>query len=438
MSTLFGTDGIRGTIGTPPFTTDDTVRLGSAIGTWIVSTYGENAHILIAHDTRQSADWLTNGLSAGLLLSPLTVHLAGVLPTPAISHLLKDNNQFDCGIVLSASHNPYHDNGIKVVSRTQGKLTQSQEQSISALYQKNRTPSYRTFGSVVFFEKASEQYVAALCKQFKALQLQGRTLVLDCANGATSTVAPHIFSLLGAQVIPINAHPTGTNINEQCGALYPQSLQKAVIEHGADFGCAFDGDGDRVMLVNQQGELKNGDDMLALLSNHPAYASQRTIVGTVMSNQGIEQYLKLNGKQLIRTAVGDRWISEYLKKNDLLLGGEQSGHVILHDILPTGDGIATALRTLESIMHTDNWNMKTFNRYPQTLINIPVARKKDLKEPSIAAIITKYESQLDSGRIHVRYSGTENLLRVMVEDRETTTTHRLCDHLATALKKELQ
>jgi phosphoglucosamine mutase len=438
MSILFGTDGIRGTIGVPPFTTNNTVRLGSAIGSWIESTYGPHAQIIIAHDTRQSADWLTNALCAGLLLSPIKIHLAGVLPTPAISHLLKENSQFDCGIILSASHNPYQDNGIKMVDRTYGKITPEQEKAICAYYENGSKQPGTTFGSVVSFEHASEHYSTALLKQFNTLSLKGRTVVLDCANGATSTVAPQMFSALGAQVISIHAKPNGININEQCGALHPRYLQKAVIEHAADFGCAFDGDGDRVMIVSKDGQIKNGDDMLALLSEHPAYTAQRTLVGTVMSNQGLEQYLKSHSKKLIRTDVGDRWVGEQLKKNNLLFGGEQSGHVILQDILPTGDGIATALRILESITHSHNWDMKTFDRYPQKLINIPVVHKKDLKEPPIAAIIAEYETQLDSGRIHVRYSGTENLLRVMVEDREDDATHRLCDHLAKALEKELQ
>lgn len=438
MSTLFGTDGIRGTLGIPPFTAEQSVQLGTAIGSWIVSTYGPFAQIIIAHDTRQSADWLTSALCAGLLTKPITVHLAGVLPTPALSHLLAVHSEYACGIILSASHNPYNDNGVKIVDRNEGKLTDAQEHTITTLYHKSTPPPYNHFGSTATFNDAESSYLDTLVQKFHSVNLHGQTIVLDCANGATSSVAPKLFAQLGARVIPIHVTPNGTNINDQCGALYPQTLQQAVIEHEATFGCAFDGDGDRVIMVNKYGEIKNGDDLLALLINHPAYITEQTIVGTVMSNQGLEQHITSLGKQLIRTAVGDRWVAAQLKKRNLVLGGEQSGHLILKDILPTGDGIATAVRTIESILHTHNWDMNTFDRYPQSLISIPVLQKKDLKEPSIAAIIAEYETQLNSGRIHIRYSGTENVLRVMVEDRERDATHRLCDHLANALKKELQ
>src|SRR3990167_2976651 len=198
MNTLFGTDGIRGTIGISPFTVQDTVRLGTAIGIWITTRYGSNAQIVIAHDTRQSKDWLTNALCAGLLLSPLTIHLAGFLPPPAISHLLKYQTNLDCGIILSASHNPFNDNGIKLVNREQGKITEHEEQAICDLYERNTPPSYLQFGSTISFNHAEDIYIASLKKQFSALSLQGRTVVLDCAHGATHTVAPIIFEALGA------------------------------------------------------------------------------------------------------------------------------------------------------------------------------------------------------------------------------------------------
>ena len=438
MGNLFGTDGIRGTVGTPPFRLEDTVRLGTAIGEWITSTYGANAHLLVAHDTRQSGDWLTSSLCAGLLLSPLTVHLAGILPTPAVSHILKNNSHFDCGIIISASHNPFIDNGIKIIDRTNGKLEEQHETVISQTYYHPTATLYNTFGSTTIFADAPQIYISALTNFFSTLSLKGLSIVLDCANGATYTVAPAIFSALGAQVITVHAQPNGKNINEQCGALDPQSLQETVIANKADFGCAFDGDGDRVIMVDRNGGVKNGDDMLALLSNHLHYKNQNIVVGTVMANQGLEQYLHGAHKQLLRTPVGDRWVAAQLTEHKLLLGGEQSGHIILHDYLPTGDGIATALRVIESVLQTDNWSMHTFDAYPQKMINIPVVHKKDLKEPAIAAIIADYRKQLDSGRLCVRYSGTENLLRVMVEDRENDAVHRICSHLAQALAKELQ
>lgn len=438
MSNLFGTDGIRGTVGTAPFRLEDTVRLGTAMGEWITSTYGANAHLLIAHDTRQSGDWLTSTLCAGLLLSPLTVHVAGVLPTPAVSHILKNNSHFDCGIIISASHNPFIDNGIKIIDRTNGKLEEKHEAIISQAYYHPTPPLYNTFGSTAIFADAPQIYISALTSFFSTLSLKGLTIALDCANGATYEVAPAIFAALGAQVITVHAQPNGKNINEKCGALDLRSLQETVIANKADFGCAFDGDGDRVIMVDRNGQVKNGDDLLALLSNHPHYKNQAIIVGTIMANQGLEQYLHSAHKQLLRTPVGDRWVGAQLTEHKLLLGGEQSGHIILQDYLPTGDGIATALRVIESILHTDNWSMHTFDAYPQKMINIPVVHKKDLKEPAIAAIIADYRKQLGSGRLCVRYSGTENFLRIMVEDRENDAVHRICSHLAQALAKELQ
>ncbi len=438
MSNLFGTDGIRGAIGIFPFTVEDTIRLGKALGEWIGDTYGTNAHVLMVQDTRESADWFSHTLGTGLLMHPLTIHHAGVLPTPAVSHLLAGNSHFDCGIILSASHNPFQDNGIKIIDRKAGKINQDQEISISNKYHRNRPSTYNQFGTTCTFKDAAQLYTETITARFQTLSLKGKTIVLDCAHGAVHAVAPAIFSALGARVITMHNAPNGRNINEDCGALHPLSVQKAVIQYKADLGCAFDGDGDRVILVNQDGEIKNGDDMLALLSNHPHYTKQSVLVGTVMSNQGLEHYLSLQNKQLLRTPVGDRWIAQKLNEQNFLLGGEQSGHIILHDVLSTGDGIATALRVLESIVHTDNWSMQTFDSYPQKLINVPIVHKKDLKEPAIAAIIAEYQKQLDSGRLHVRYSGTENLLRVMVEDRETDATHRICSHLAQALEKELQ
>ena len=438
MRTLFGTDGIRGTVGRPPFTLSDTVRLGQAIGTWVTTTYGENAHLLIAHDTRESGEWLLHSLCAGLLMFPLSVHVAGVLPTPAVSTIITQNHRFNCGIILSASHNPFSDNGIKMVDRVQGKLNLEDEARISYAYHHPTPPSYSMFGSLFAYTQGTTQYIASLISFFNSLSLDKLTIVLDCAHGATYKVAPAIFSALGARIILLHADPNGKNINEQSGALNPHLLQNAVIAHKADFGCAFDGDGDRVIMVNKKGDIKNGDDLLTLLSNHPLYQTQHTIVSTIMANQGLEQYLSKRNKKLLRTPVADRWVTAHLAKHALLLGGEQSGHVILQDYLPTGDGIATALRVIESVLHNNNKEMHTFETYPQKLINIPVTHKKDLKEPTIAAIIAQYTKQLDSGRICVRYSGTENLLRVMVEDRETDSVNRICFHLAHALEKELQ
>lgn len=438
MSNLFGTDGIRGTVGHFPLTQSDLNRLGNAIGAWLQKKYGSQSNVLIAHDTRFSNDWLLAALASGMLLSDCTLHHAGTLPTPAVSLLIQETSLFDCGIVISASHNPFQDNGIKIVDRSNGKLSDDDERMISSLFFANTPPSYISFGTHTSFSSAEDQYIHSLLKKFKNLSLSGKKIVLDCAYGATYRIAPIIFSALGAEVIPLHTEPNGKNINHNCGALELAPVQDAVQLYGADVGCAFDGDGDRVILVNKNGLIKSGDDILALLSTHPLYQNQKTVVGTVMANIGLHHFLFEQNKKLVRTPVGDRWVAQYMLEHELLLGGEQSGHIILGDYLPTGDGIATALRVIETIHITGNWDMNSFTRFPQKLINVPVKIKKDLKEPTIAAIIAKYEKQLHSGRLFIRYSGTENVLRIMVEDSQQDAVARVSRQLAQALKEQLQ
>lgn len=438
MSSLFGTDGVRGQVGTQHLTMGQINILGASIGHWLCETYGNNAQVLIAQDTRESGNWITAALSAGLLLSPVTIHYAGILPTPAVCALAAHHRFINCGIIISASHNHYRDNGIKIVNEMGSKISTQQEQIIETLYFAPQNISYTQFGKTAFFANAAEQYRSSILTMFSNLSLAGHTIILDTAHGATYQLAPAIFKQLGAHVITLHAKPNGTNINNNCGSQHVAALTKAVITHNADMGCAFDGDGDRVILINKQGKIKNGDDLLALLSQHPQYASQQKIIGTIMSNHGLDLYLQAQKKQLIRTAVGDRWVAQYLTDHNLLLGGEQSGHIILRDYLPTGDGIVTALRVLETVQKTNNWLLESFERCPQLLVNLPVTEKKDLKEPSIAAIITKYEKELHSGRLSVRYSGTEQLLRIMVEDQNYDTVKRVSTDLTQALKKQLQ
>lgn len=438
MQKLFGTDGIRGPVGTAPLTSPEIMQIGSAIGRWIHQTYGPQTQILLAQDTRASGHWLTTTLSAGLLLSPLTIHHAGVLPTPAVSRLIAQNGTFSGGIILSASHNASQDNGIKLVDHVGNKLTQQAEDEITTLYNSDFTQSFQTFGAFKHFADAAEQYQQSVLTFFSTLNLSDRTIVLDCAHGATYQVAPKIFRQLGAIVIELHTQPTGSNINKQCGSVHPEKLQQAVRLRNANMGIAFDGDGDRAIIVNRAGAIKNGDDILALLSHHPAYHQQAIIAGTIMSNQGLARYLEPFQKRLARTAVGDRWVSKYLQVHQLLLGGEQSGHIILKDYLATGDGIVTALRLIEAIQHTDNWDLETFKPYPQLLVNVPVRHKKDLKQSPLAAIITEYEQKIESGRLSVRYSGTENLLRIMVEAEQIETVRSISDQLSQKLKKELQ
>ena len=278
-----------------------------------------------------------------------------------------------------------------------------------------------------------KDYVVRIISYFDSHLLKGKKIVLDCANGATSYVAPAIFNALGAHTIILNDQPNGTNINNQCGALHPQHLQQAVIEHAADIGFAFDGDGDRVIAVNNRGEIKDGDDLLALLSLHPEYSKYHTVVGTIMANQGLEDYLQSKGKLLLRTKVGDKYIAQEIEAYKLMVGGEQSGHIILNDYLPTGDGIFAALRTCHAISITNNWAMKTFTKYPQILVNLNVSSKKDLSTSPLSDIIEATKTKIGSGRILVRYSGTEPVLRIMAEAQDHKTAqdavNSLCQQL---------
>ncbi|MDP3889561.1 MAG: phosphoglucosamine mutase, partial [bacterium] len=351
---MFGTDGIRCPVGTPPLSFEQLPRLGHAIGTWARNKYGSYPTILLAHDTRISSSFIKASLTSGLLLSPVTLYDAQILPTPAVCNIITNNPQFDFGIIISASHNPYQDNGIKLIDAKTGKLDEGDEREISQLFLKEQYYSYDCLGTTYTWPDASKTYLEQVITYFKPNILSGITVVLDCANGATYKVAPELFQTLGAHPIVLHDSPTGTNINADCGSLFPNTLQHAVLKHNATLGFAFDGDGDRVIIVNKDGEIKNGDDILALLTSHPNYQNQKQIVGTIMSNQGLSSFLGEKGKQMIRTQVGDKYISKLLEQEQLLLGGEQSGHIIMRDYLSTGDGIFTALRITETMILTNN------------------------------------------------------------------------------------
>ena len=432
----FGTDGIRGKAGQFPFTADALEKLGRAITLWSTQK-SETPHILIGHDTRFSCEEIKKHLISGMIppvdgLHNVTVTDGGILPTPAVLSLMRKKN-FSVGIVISASHNPYTDNGIKLFSgKTSSKLSPKDETEIVKYFASLKTNGKRSAADRQCIEGA-DAYQDDIISRFPKKFLKGKTIVLDCANGATYKVAPKIFQELGATVITIGTNPNGKNINDQCGSLHPEKLQGSVKQNNADAGFAFDGDGDRVIAVNKDGKIKDGDDMIAILLKHPEFKNENTIVGTVMTNHGLEILLKQENKKLIRTKVGDKHVSESLLKNDLSLGGETSGHIIIPSYLKTGDGIFVALKTLES-MESSNWNMKSFDKLPQIIINVPLKEKRDLTKEPYKSIIEKYDKKLIDGRIVVRYSGTENLLRVMVEDL----TEESIKSIANALSSELQ
>lgn len=419
IQSFFGTDGIRKTMGVYPLTFNDLPIVGFSIALWAQEKYAKkNPSILIASDTRQSADFLKSCLNSGLLLTSVTVYDAGILPTPVAHYLLKTGH-YDCALILTASHNHHGDNGIKIIDTHTSKLTREDENTITALMHTAKpAPDYRQLGTLIHLEDPSAYYCKALATHFAPDFLQDTTIVLDCAHGATSTLAPKIFKAFGAQVITINNEPTGTNINLECGATDTRQLERAVLLHHADAGFAFDGDGDRLIVVNRLGQCKDGDDILYLFSQHPSYKRVTTLVSSIMANQGLENKLSNDGKSLLRTPVGDKHICQALKQHDLCIGAEPSGHGILTDHLESSDGIYSALRVMESVLSNKNYDMETFIKMPNILINIPVPYKKDLTCPEVASIINLYQQQLASGRLLVRYSGTENLLRIMVEDTE--------------------
>lgn len=437
IDNIFGTDGIRATMGTATFTPLLLQQLGKAIAQWSINKYNKNPKILLGHDTRISCDFVKSSLKSGLLLYPIQLYDGQILTSPAVCQLITFQEDFDCGIIISASHNPYHDNGIKIIDKT-GKLSLEDELIISALFQeKNNSYDYNNLGTEILWPQAEQLYINTLNSFFHLDFLTGKKIILDCAHGASFRLAPHIFKQFGATTIILHNKPDGYNINQNCGALYPLSLQKAVIDHHADAGFAFDGDADRVIMVNKNGKIKDGDDILALLLNHPQYKATQHMVGTIMSNQGFEFHLNNHGKKLIRTAVGDKYVCASLVEQGLLVGGEPSGHIIARDYLNTGDGIFIALRVLESLIINDNWEMKTFEKFPQVLLNVPVLQKKDLTGNPCEQIISYWRKELHNGRIIIRYSGTENLLRIMIEDNDYQHAYAIGDQLAQQLLEVL-
>ena len=434
----FGTDGIRGNASQFPFTNEALFHFGHAIGRWSKKKYANithTPHVLIGSDSRTSCNKIKKALTKGLSKQGIIISDSGILPTPAVLNIIQNMHDYTFGIVISASHNHYTDNGIKLFDAETGKISDNDENSLVSYYEKIRknVPA-SDLKSIQLQHDVSSMYEQNILETLPSKFLSSKKIVLDCAHGATYKIAPRLFKKLGAEVITLHTEPNGTNINQSCGTLNPQKLQHYVIEKHADIGFAFDGDGDRVIAVNSAGEIKNGDDILALLLDHPLYSSQSKVVGTIMTNVGLEKFLKKNKKTLIRTKVGDKYIAQSLKSNNLLLGGENSGHIILYDYLPSGDGIFVALRLMEVLIISNNWDMQTFTKYPQILVNVPISHKKDLKNQKLANIIAATKNTLNAGRLIVRYSGTENVLRVMAED----STHKSAHHAAHTLAQELQ
>jgi phosphoglucosamine mutase len=434
---LFGTDGIRGIVGQDLFTHKSLERIGRAIALWAQQRIGIQSHVLIASDTRESCPEVKEQLIRGLAYPGLTIIDTLITPTPVAYWFVANANDAQWGIVISASHNPYQYNGIKVIAPGSAKLSVSDEQEITNLFY--TLPETTKYYTPTITQRTDSQalYLRMLDSFFPANFLHNITISLDCANGSSSDIAPAVFSHFGANVHTYNAAPNGTNINDNCGAVHPEGLQNYVISDKAQYGFAFDGDGDRVIAVNSEGLIKDGDDILALLARHPRYVTEQTIVGTIVSNQGLAAHLAAQGKKLWRANVGDKYVNAYLLEQNLLVGGEPSGHIIVRDYLGTGDGIFTALRIAEGSLINHNPLLESFIKYPLVSLNIPITIKKDLATEPLASLIRDYETKVPMGRLVIRYSGTEPLLRLVVEDRDAAHAHTIAEQLGSKLQQLL-
>ena len=446
--TLFGTDGIRGVANVDPMTGELAMQLGRAIAHVFKEVKGKH-RIVVGKDTRLSGYMLETALASGICSMGADVMLVGPLPTPGIA-FITTSMRANAGVVISASHNPYYDNGIKIFSQDGFKLPDEMEHRIEELILSNHLNSLRPTASEVGkahrIDDAVGRYVVFLKNTFpNDLTLDGLRIVLDCAHGAAYRVAPTVFAELGAEVIPAGVEPNGENINANCGALYPEMASRLVLEKGADFGMALDGDGDRIVFVDRHGKQVDGDHILAicglqLLSEEKL--KKGTLVTTVMSNMGLDRAVKKSGGKVVRTQVGDRYVVEEMVRGGYNLGGEQSGHTIFLDYNTTCDGILTALQVL-AIMKRKERQLdelaKVMEPLPQVLYNVEVKEKKDLYEfPEIEGRIKKIENSLgDSGRVLIRYSGTEPLLRIMIEGEDETKLHRFAQELVELVKKHL-
>nr|CAA6803829.1 MAG: Phosphoglucosamine mutase (EC [uncultured Thiotrichaceae bacterium] len=437
----FGTDGIRGKIGEYPMTPDFVLKLGWAAGK-VLTTSGHPL-VLIGKDPRISGYMLESALQAGLAAAGVNVRLLGPMPTPGVAYLTKAFRA-SAGIVISASHNPYHDNGVKFFAANGMKLPDSTELAIeSYLDQALVTVPSEALGKAVRVDDAAGRYIE-FCKRAlpSSMSLNGLRIVVDCANGATYHIAPDVLRELGAEVVAIGNKPDGFNINEKCGATDVELLRDKVSEYRADIGLALDGDGDRLIMVDHKGETVDGDEALAIIAafRRNEEAVKTGVVGTLMSNLGLEQAIKGFGLPFYRAKVGDRHVVSQMLEHNCLLGGEGSGHLIVRDHIPTGDGIVAALQILRSMITTGQslYDIKhVMTKYPQTLVNVPVKQSIDLgSADKVQDAVQQVESQLgDRGRVLLRASGTEPLIRVMVEGDNVKETAQLANEIAGAVRE---
>jgi phosphoglucosamine mutase len=447
---LFGTDGVRGTAGRYPLDPPTVRRLGAALVRAVVANAtagqlpGRQMRILVGRDTRESGAWIEAELAHGSSGEGAVVTSAGVVPTPAIAYLTRTSG-YDAGVVISASHNPFEDNGIKVFSGRGEKFSERVEREVEAIIADGEWTAKEGEPAHVPHEDLVGTYLDHLRAVLHGLPLDGFPLAIDCANGATTTVAPQLFSRLGMEITVIGDQPDGRNINLKCGSTHPERLARAVVDAGCRMGVAFDGDGDRAIFVDHCGQVVDGDAVL-LMCGRQLQAEGRlkgnAIVATVMSNIGLELALKPLGIDLVRCAVGDKYVMEEMLNRDLTLGGEQSGHIIFSDYLFTGDGLCTALNVLRTVALTGRTLADLaadLTTYPQVLLNVRVREKVELASvPAIADAIARVEARVaGQGRLLVRYSGTEPLLRVMLEGKHQDEIRGWAQEIVDVVKQHL-
>ncbi len=435
---LFGTDGIRGTANTDPMTAETAIRLGQAAG--IMFVRGSHRHrVLIGKDTRLSGYMIEPALVAGFVGVGMDVQLVGPLPTPAIAMLTR-SMRADLGVMISASHNPFEDNGIKLFGPDGYKLSDATEAEIEALMASDlsdRMAAPAALGRASRLVDAAGRYIESAKAAFpRGRTLDGLKIVVDCAHGAAYKVAPTVLWELGATVIPLGVTPDGFNINRGCGSTVPEHLCQAVVEHGADLGLALDGDADRLLMADERGRLVDGDQILALAAVNLHGAGRLrggAVAATVMSNLGLERFLGGQGLALRRTAVGDRYVMERMRADGLNLGGEQSGHVILADYSTTGDGLVAALKVLAVLVeqpHPASVALRLFDPLPQRLRSVRFSGGSPLGDSRVRAAVAEAEATLArTGRLLLRESGTEPVVRVMAEGEDETLVTRIVDHL---------
>lgn len=449
MRKLFGTDGIRGVAGEYPLDANTVYFIGTALAHHLGGNNGKRVRVIIGQDTRESSAWIGDTLTAGLEAAGAEVAHAGVITTPGVAYLARAR-EFSAGVVISASHNPWMDNGIKVFGHDGYKLADKieleiEEEIFSLLKEKRAIQGTIATKSLPGDAELRSAYVKWLAEVFQKSDLKNLKVVADCANGAASSVAPELFKLCGINAEFTHIQPNGRNINQNCGALHPEVVAREVVERKADMGICFDGDADRALFADHTGKVVNGDAVLLMAAREKKTRGALvadTVVATTMSNMGLEAALKQSGIKMLRAPVGDKYVLEEMIKTGAVLGGEQSGHIIFKDFATTGDGLLTALKVVEKVVLAKKSlaelvsDLKVF---PQVIKNVRVREKKPLEQlPAASEAIKAAEAELkDSGRVVVRYSGTEALCRVMIEAESEEQMRKHADAIAGAVQREI-